>query len=99
MGQAVHEQIVQLAAELEALGRWMHVQLGQLEGVAQPVVALLKGQWPGDCLAPPTPGDAGVARAEADQSAIRIERAERTKAAIFSMAADRARETGYPGVA
>src|SRR6202011_4215401 len=53
--QAPEEGVVQAAAKVLALDRRVHVQLGELKGVGEPVIALLYGQWLGDLLAPPQP--------------------------------------------
>src|SRR5262249_17692762 len=63
----------------------VHVQLNELERIAEPLLLLVHSEHRGDLLAPPQPGLAGVAVGEAHQLLGGIECAKGAKAGPFGV--------------
>src|SRR4051794_20050765 len=77
----------------------MDVQLCELEGVREPLLALLACHRRGDLVAPPQTGLAGVAITETDQPVADVECAEGQKAAVRGMPPQGIRKVGDARVA
>lgn len=92
------EPIVEFAPESITLRGWVNVKLGEFEGVRKPLGALLPRHRCRDLFAPPEPGLAGVAVAEADEPATEVERAARCEASVRGVAAERVGEAADSAV-
>lgn len=91
-----NEPVMELAAEMIALCRWMDVQLGELEGIAEPLVAVGGCEWRGDLLAPPQARLAGVSVGKADEPSAQVESAKREKARVPRVASQGISKAHHP---